>query len=124
MTPDPNSTPEISSRYEDRPNPYKQTINGIEVSHVTRSKSATCVETKLEKRTMMVKSASEKRMPVEEKEEERRPATTRETVSFGEDEAVDSKADDFINKFRNQLKLQRLDSIIRYKEMLNRGVSR
>ncbi|KAJ8564546.1 hypothetical protein K7X08_001006 [Anisodus acutangulus] len=94
--------------------------------HVTRSKSATCVEKPALARTM-VKSASEKKMLVRaEKEEEdlRRPATTRETVSFGEDEAVDSRADDFINKFRQQLKLQRLDSIIRYKEMLNRGVGR
>ncbi|XP_078177203.1 uncharacterized protein LOC144571715 isoform X1 [Carex rostrata] len=38
-----------------------------------------------------------------------------------DDGEVDAKADDFINKFRNQLKLQRLDSIIRYKEMLTRG---
>ncbi|KAL3532625.1 hypothetical protein ACH5RR_006146 [Cinchona calisaya] len=45
-----------------------------------------------------------------------------ETVSFGEDEGggVDEKADDFINRFRQQLKLQRLNSILRYKEMLNR----
>ena len=30
-----------------------------------------------------------------------------------EDEEVDARADDFINKFKQQLKLQRLDSIIR-----------
>jgi Cotton fibre expressed protein len=40
-----------------------------------------------------------------------------------EDGEVDAKADDFINKFRNQLRLQRLDSIIRYKDMLTRGAS-
>lgn len=41
----------------------------------------------------------------------------------GEEEGgeVDARADDFINRFRQQLKLQRLDSLLRYKEMLNRG---
>ncbi|XP_020088184.1 pescadillo homolog [Ananas comosus] len=34
---------------------------------------------------------------------------------------VDARADDFINRFRQQLKLQRLDSIMRYKETLNRN---
>ncbi|CAN0882032.1 Pathogen-associated molecular patterns-induced protein A70 [Linum grandiflorum] len=55
--------------------------------------------------------------------EARRPATVREQKSnklIKEDE-VDAKADDFINKFKQQLKLQRLDSIIRYKEMVGRG---
>ncbi|XP_043707691.1 pathogen-associated molecular patterns-induced protein A70-like [Telopea speciosissima] len=57
-----------------------------------------------------------------------RPSTVKEGKSraselqqFGEDDEVDAKADDFINKFKQQLKLQRLDSIIRYKEMLTRG---
>ena len=51
----------------------------------------------------------------------RRPQTTRETksklsetMSFGDDEEVDAKADDFINRFKQQLKLQRLDSLLRY----------
>lgn len=34
---------------------------------------------------------------------------------------VDARADDFINRFRNQLKMQRLDSIVRYKDMITRG---
>ncbi|XP_003567044.1 uncharacterized protein LOC100823254 [Brachypodium distachyon] len=34
---------------------------------------------------------------------------------------VDARADDFINKFRQQLQLQRLNSLLNYKEMLNRG---
>ncbi|CAN1786373.1 Pathogen-associated molecular patterns-induced protein A70 [Linum perenne] len=66
--------------------------------------------------------------------EARRPATVREAkskkliVEDEEEEAgdvgcVDAKADDFINKFKQQLKLQRLDSIIRYKEMVGRGGS-
>ncbi|KAM3710141.1 hypothetical protein ACJW31_01G006100 [Castanea mollissima] len=50
--------------------------------------------------------------------ENRRPATVREgKVSVTEDEEVDAKADDFINKFKQQLKLQRLDSIIKWSGM-------
>ncbi|KAM7509675.1 hypothetical protein LguiA_020128 [Lonicera macranthoides] len=91
--------------------------------HVARSKSDKAP-------AKMRKSASEKNVgPTEEGEDEvdrRRPETARErkrseTTSFGgEDEGVDAKADDFINKFKQQLKLQRLDSLIRYREMLNR----
>ncbi|KAJ8558316.1 hypothetical protein K7X08_005082 [Anisodus acutangulus] len=47
--------------------------------------------------------------------EARRPATTKERrsakTSDGDNE-VDAKADDFINKFKQQLKLQRVDSIL------------
>ncbi|KAL3337534.1 hypothetical protein AABB24_029928 [Solanum stoloniferum] len=95
----------------------------IAVSHVTRSKSATCTEVKVQTRTILVKSASEKKMPVAVPVDLRRPATTRERVmsSLGEDEAVDKKADDFINKFKQQLKLQRLHSILRYNQRLNRS---
>ncbi|KAL4397558.1 hypothetical protein AHAS_Ahas01G0203900 [Arachis hypogaea] len=68
----------------------------------------------------MRKSASERghseRVEDEESVERRRPATTRE--STGEDEEVDAKADDFINRFKKQLRLQRVDSILRYREML------
>ncbi|MBA0604042.1 hypothetical protein Godav_016734 [Gossypium davidsonii] len=74
----------------------------------------------------MKKSASEKtRERAEEDEEEvekRRPVTTRieKTTSFGDgdDQGVDAKADDFINRFKQQLKLQRLDSLLRYRDML------
>lgn len=55
--------------------------------------------------------------------EERRPATVREkgnAKATEVDEEVDAKADDFINRFKQQLKLQRLDSIIRYKDMIGR----
>lgn len=100
---------------------------------MSRSKSDTCHEATPERvPAKMKKSASEKAVGrrVEEKEEVelRRPATVREkkgkvceTVAFREDEGVDAKADDFINRFKQQLKLQRLDSLLRYKEMLNRG---
>ncbi|XP_009801616.1 uncharacterized protein LOC107793370 [Nicotiana tabacum] len=102
--------------------------------HVMRSKSTTCAET-----TLMKKLASEEILAAVQKEEEeeeevvvvrQRPATVRERKqgmkkSFGRDDeaTVDRKADDFISKFREQLKMQRIDSIQRYKEMLNRGVS-
>ncbi|KAF8393540.1 hypothetical protein HHK36_021784 [Tetracentron sinense] len=82
----------------------------------------------------MKKSASEKSAFAhfeEEITEKRRPATVRERKSearelqpFGDDEEVDAKADDFINRFKQQLKLQRLDSILRYKEMLSRGAGK
>ncbi|WJX09642.1 hypothetical protein P8452_00456 [Trifolium repens] len=60
--------------------------------------------------------------------EKRRPATVKEAkvvpTAVDEDELVDSKADDFINKFKQQLKLQRIDSIMRYKDMINKGSSK
>ncbi|KAF3328344.1 Cotton fiber expressed protein [Carex littledalei] len=37
------------------------------------------------------------------------------------EEEVDARADDFINNFKEQLKIQRLNSILNHKEMLNRG---
>lgn len=52
--------------------------------------------------------------------EARRPATMKERMTEV-DEEVDAKADDFINKFRQQLKLQRVDSVLRYKEVIRRG---
>uniref|UniRef100_A0A5B7C5G4 DUF4408 domain-containing protein n=1 Tax=Davidia involucrata TaxID=16924 RepID=A0A5B7C5G4_DAVIN len=101
--------------------------------HLTRSKSAEASETPARVPVKMKKSASEK-LVVEtsfedvEASERQRPATVRErktkgneTASSAEDEEVDAKADDFINRFKQQLKLQRLDSILRYKEMLTRG---
>ncbi|KAI8553488.1 hypothetical protein RHMOL_Rhmol05G0019700 [Rhododendron molle] len=46
--------------------------------------------------------------------------------SFGEEEVeVYAKADDFINRFKQQLKLQRLeDSLLRCREILTRVSSR
>lgn len=66
----------------------------------------------------MMKSASERVNSGEREEEEgaverRRPATAigkGKTTSWGEDEEVDARADDFINRFKKQLKLQRMDS--------------
>ncbi|XP_020227508.1 pathogen-associated molecular patterns-induced protein A70 [Cajanus cajan] len=67
------------------------------------------------------RSDSMQREPQEEEEEEverRRPATATariETASCREDEEVDAKADDFINSFKKQLRLQRIESLLRYR---------
>jgi hypothetical protein len=67
--------------------------------------------------------------------EKRRPATTRDggaarrgrrlpMQAEPEEEAgraVDADAENFINKFRSQLKLQRMESILRYRENVRRG---
>ncbi|KAF9614181.1 hypothetical protein IFM89_015689 [Coptis chinensis] len=116
--------------------PMDETYHNIEDHHVTRTLSDTKpasgdIPVKLSKK--MKKSASTKSAFAHFGEQEvvqvTRPATVREgksstSQSFGDDEEVDAKADDFINKFKNQLKLQRLDSIIRYKEMLGRGADK
>ncbi|KAF7837893.1 pathogen-associated molecular patterns-induced protein A70-like [Senna tora] len=119
---------------DDAPEPKSDRDSG---NLVRRSKSETERESPARFPAKMKKSASEKaasrRREEGEEEEEvrvverRRPETARGetrngegsgTASFGEDEAVDEKADDFINKFKQQLRLQRLDSILRYREML------
>jgi len=38
-----------------------------------------------------------------------------------EEEEVDAKADDFIKRFKQQLRLERLDSILRYRDILHRN---
>ncbi|KAL3741928.1 hypothetical protein ACJRO7_017412 [Eucalyptus globulus] len=40
-----------------------------------------------------------------------------------EEDEINAKADAFINRFKRDLKLERLDSIMRFKEMLSRGAS-
>ncbi|CAK8531943.1 unnamed protein product [Lathyrus sativus] len=37
-----------------------------------------------------------------------------------EEEEVDAKADDFIKRFKQQLRMERLDSILRYRDVLHR----
>ncbi|KAE8665264.1 putative zinc/iron transporter [Hibiscus syriacus] len=102
-------------------------------NHVSRTKSDTKpasgeVPTKLPRK--MKKSASVKSAFRHFEEdnilEARRPATVRvgKDKATAEDDEVDARADDFINKFKQQLKLQKLDSIIRYKEAVNRGSGR
>lgn len=108
---------------------------GEEHQHYIRSQSdarPTAGEVPVNLATKMKKSASDKSMfahfEAEEAEVVPRPATVRvrpERREAGEEDdeerEVDARADDFINRFRQQLKLQRLDSIMRYKGMLNRG---
>lgn len=77
-------------------------------------------EVKMKKSASSKAVASSKKVVEEEEVVVRRPATTRATPAKVDD-GVDAKADDFINRFKQQLKLQRLDSISRYKEMINRG---
>lgn len=99
---------------------------------VNRSKSDTKpaageVPTKLVKKMKKSASAKSAFAHFEENDivESRRPATVKDAKSNKmtqvDDAEVDAKADDFINRFKQQLKLQRIDSIIRYKEMINRG---
>lgn len=52
----------------------------------------------------------------------RAPVAVREAVEDTAAVSVDARADDFINRFRQQLQLQRLNSLLNYKEMLNRGL--
>ncbi|EEF45782.1 pathogen-associated molecular patterns-induced protein A70 [Ricinus communis] len=123
---------------EDKIQDQEQTLDEIysklkNNSKVSRSKSDTNptsgeVPKKLSKK--MKKSASAKSAFAHFEEdddivESRRPATVREGKSGHkmtevDDAEVDAKADDFINRFKQQLKLQRIDSIIRYKEKVNR----
>ncbi|GLT79083.1 hypothetical protein SLA2020_505900 [Shorea laevis] len=104
--------------------PQPETDSGTDMirehSPVHRSKSESqvtqsCLPEKIKK------SASENSRHKEDDEEveRRRPQKVRmeKTESFGESSDVDAKADDFINSFKQQLKLQRLDSLLRYREM-------
>ncbi|CAI9284644.1 unnamed protein product [Lactuca saligna] len=81
----------------------------------------------------MKKSASLKvgfaHLEEEEIVESRRPVTVRERKSAArvmeeDDVEVDTKADNFINKFKNDLKLQRIESIIRTKGATGRGATK
>ncbi|XP_011009889.1 PREDICTED: uncharacterized protein LOC105114883 isoform X2 [Populus euphratica] len=99
--------------------------------HVKRIQSEHMMKA-TKRQVKMKKSASEKAVSLDlaeeverEKVEERRPATAKasEKTVMIEDEEVDAKADDFINRFKQQLKLQRLESFLRYKEMLKGKLS-
>ncbi|XP_024959074.1 uncharacterized protein LOC112500047 [Cynara cardunculus var. scolymus] len=105
----------------------------IQDDNVTNDEPETVDVTPAKKpRNSITKSRSEKRMPESDDDEDkdkdkddvdrRRPATMKAAIG-GKDECVDAKADDFIKRFKQQLKLQRLESLQRFREMLNRGTS-
>ncbi|XP_076896762.1 pathogen-associated molecular patterns-induced protein A70-like [Bidens hawaiensis] len=86
-----------------------------EHNNMIRSKSDKTASKK--SMSKMKKSRSEMRMAPSDEEEDvdlRRPATARERRSHD----VDAKADDFISRFKQQLKLQRLESLVRYNQRL------
>ncbi|KAK9075951.1 hypothetical protein SSX86_004281 [Deinandra increscens subsp. villosa] len=89
--------------------------------HVVRSKSENLLAKK-KSLLEMKKSRSEARIAPRE-DEDVRPATARERRAEV-DEEVDAKADDFISRFKQQLKLQRLESLVRYNDMINRRSSK
>ncbi|KAI3754186.1 hypothetical protein L1987_53964 [Smallanthus sonchifolius] len=71
----------------------------------------------------LTKSGSEKKVAApddEENDDRRRPETKKAAVEV-HGESVDAQADDFIKRFKQKLKLQRLDSLQRFREMLHRG---
>ncbi|KAH6761311.1 hypothetical protein C2S51_018260 [Perilla frutescens var. frutescens] len=115
---------------EDREQSMDEVYSQLTGAHFNRTTSDTKpasgeIPTKLPAK--MRKSASVKsafgHFVEEDIVEARRPATVRErgSATVAADDGVDAKADDFINRFKQQLKLQRLDSIIRYKDMIGRG---
>ncbi|KAI7993964.1 Pathogen-associated molecular patterns-induced protein A70 [Camellia lanceoleosa] len=110
---------------------YSRSLDQVYHHHVNRTKSDTNpasgeLPEKLPGKIRKSASAKSTFAHFEEDEivEARRPATVKEgrvSTEAVEDEQVDAKADDFINRFKQHLKLQRLDSIIRYKDMISRG---
>ncbi|XP_073032099.1 pathogen-associated molecular patterns-induced protein A70-like [Primulina eburnea] len=117
-----DTVPASTVHHEDIPNrdQARQSPEGNDF-HVRRSKSDTGAKASASAPAVaMKKSASEK---VQTAEEGWKILEKREELRRTGDDAVDAKADDFINRFRQQLKMQRLDSLLRYKEILKRGAS-
>ncbi|XAR69249.1 hypothetical protein NMG60_11000764 [Bertholletia excelsa] len=118
---------------DNEPRSLDEVYSQLQGRHVNRTKSDTepasgQVPDRLPAR--MRKSASVKSAFAHFEEEDvveaRRPANINEhktaaVAAEEDDHEVDAKADDFINRFKQQLKLQRLDSILRYKEMITGG---
>ncbi|XP_015692679.2 pathogen-associated molecular patterns-induced protein A70-like [Oryza brachyantha] len=74
-------------------------------AHYARSRSEPKTKKQAASEAKMTKSSSEAR---------------KEPAAEEADDGVDARADDFINKFRQQLQLQRLNSLLNYKEMLRK----
>ncbi|CAA0371957.1 unnamed protein product [Arabidopsis thaliana] len=122
---------EVKEEQEEEEQSLEEVYSKLNLNHVARTKSDTepaagIRPPKLPKK--MKKSASTKSPFSHFQEDEisveaRRPATVkvpRVTTVEEADEEVDAKADDFINRFKHQLKLQRIDSITKYKEMVKK----
>lgn len=130
-SPPPEAEPEVEEEEEETSPSLEEVYSNLNLNHVARSKSDTepasgIIPPKLPKK--MKKSASTK-SPFSHFEEDdisveaRRPETVkvqRVTTVEEADEEVDAKADDFINRFKHQLKLQRIDSITKYKQMVKK----
>ncbi|KAF8101909.1 hypothetical protein N665_0201s0213 [Sinapis alba] len=129
--PPPPPPPSVPVVEEETGPSLEEVYSKLNLNHVARTKSDTepaagAIPPKLPKK--MKKSASAKSPfshfeEAEEDVEARRPETvrvTRVTPVEEADEQVDAKADDFINRFKHQLKLQRIDSITKYKEMVKK----
>ncbi|XP_062091036.1 pathogen-associated molecular patterns-induced protein A70 [Humulus lupulus] len=131
-TPDPNPAEDDS---HDHP-PVKRSKSESHHSARTEKKSQSEMMTKSSSEKMGHSSGSKEDVSDDDEEENvaaverRRPVTTRvekrssiadETTSLKDfDDGVDAKADDFINRFKQQLKLQRLESFKRFSEMISR----
>ncbi|CAN8284335.1 unnamed protein product [Cochlearia groenlandica] len=115
----------------------EEVYSKLNLNHVDRTKSDTEPSSGVKPKKLpkkMKKSASTKSPFSHFGEDEisveaRRPDTVRvkrvATVEEEEeeeeaDEEVDAKADDFINRFKHQLKLQKIDSITKYKDMVKK----
>lgn len=126
---------EEDDEFHERELTLDEVYSKVQSKKVARSKSDTKpsageVPKKLPKKLKKSASAKSAFAHFEEDDivESRRPATVRELnhkdTEEEDDAEVDARADDFINKFKQQLKLQRIDSIIRYKEMIGRGTDK
>ncbi|XP_018845109.1 pathogen-associated molecular patterns-induced protein A70-like [Juglans regia] len=81
---------------------------------VRRSKSDKGVVGAPERTVEKIKKSASEKLVVGSSEE-------KETASLEDDEEVDVKADNFILMFKQQLRLQRLDSLLRYRDLLKRN---
>ncbi|XP_020577304.1 uncharacterized protein LOC110022607 [Phalaenopsis equestris] len=88
--------------------------------HLNRIQSPAETDSKLAER--MKKSATEK--PPHAHFEEGEILQLADSIVGEDGREVDALADDFIYRFRQQLKLQRLESVVRYETMLSRGQSK
>ncbi|KAI7727178.1 hypothetical protein M8C21_026991 [Ambrosia artemisiifolia] len=120
---DQHSGDTASSKDEDSDiDPLKDSVEDSNVTNASERSGVTLVKRSPSK---LRNSSSKKKVASSEDGEEdddwqRQPLETRRAIRVP-DESVDAKADDFIKRFKQQLKLQRLDSLQKLREMLNRG---